>query len=38
MRVGTKLGLKEYNFVHYRCNHSFEINASLVTILQKQQG
>jgi hypothetical protein len=34
MRVSKKLDLKKnYNFVQYRCNHSFEIHASLVTIL-----
>jgi hypothetical protein len=38
MRVSTKLDLKKYNFVQYRCNHSFEIHASSVTILQKQKG
>jgi hypothetical protein len=37
MGVSTKLDLKKYNFVQYRCNHSFEIHASSVTILQTQQ-
>jgi hypothetical protein len=32
MRVSTKPGLKEYNFIHYKCNYNFEIHASLVTV------
>jgi hypothetical protein len=32
MRVSTKLDLKKYNFIQYRCNHSFKIHASLVTV------
>jgi hypothetical protein len=37
MGVSTKLYLKKYNFEQYFCNHSFEIHASSVIILQKKE-